>query len=116
MTEVTGRPSRTAEAVYKKSGVKKVGGEEETKITIEGNKPNASTEIRRRTRRAPCSVAEPRNGRSSSKRASAYIPRAWSGRKIMLAAPIPRIKRPRMIAPPGPAVLRKVTKIFEITC
>ena len=53
MTEVTGRPSRTAEAVYKTSGVKKVGGEEETKITIEGKKPNASTEITQTKSAAP---------------------------------------------------------------
>lgn len=45
--------SRTADAVYKKSGVKKVGGEEETKITIEGNKTNASTEITQTKPAAP---------------------------------------------------------------
>ena len=32
----------------------------------------------------------------------------------MLAAPIPRIKRPAMTGPPGPAVLRKVTRFSRL--
>ena len=48
-------PSRTADEVYKKSAVKG-GGEEETKIAIEGNNPNASTEITQTKPAAPAVV------------------------------------------------------------
>ena len=74
-------PSRTADAVSKTSAVKPGGGEEETKMAIEGKNPNATTELTQTKSAAPCSVAQPRNGGSSSKRASTYIPRASSGGK-----------------------------------